>query len=252
MVSDQPSKPEVSKPPPGTVPVHLPGGPARLAPEQEEAVLRGNDHEGLRHNGPSERPGFQPLRCNAVRWGQRPCWSPRSGSLQGNSSSCETPPGPEPKPPVTLPHTLNADGQLATCSVQNPLAYGESLVMMITPPFLPQLLLKEIPPHPPRLPSHQMDTNHEERELFWMFKKTLQNAFELKIYFCPSFRQHRTPFHHHSPSPCPPPRAVTPSPTQSPLDRYSSQSCRFLDPFRIWEKGLSHLLGQESGAGSAY
>lgn len=109
--------------------------------------------------------------------------------------------------PVTLPHTLDADGQLATCSVQNPLAYGESLVMMITPPFLPQLLLKERLPSPPRLPSHQVDTNHEERKLFWMFKKTLQNAFELKIYFCPSFRQHRTPFHqeHHSPPSAPRP-----------------------------------------------
>lgn len=39
--------------------------------------------------------------------------------------------------------------------------------------------------------------------LLWMFEKALREAFELKIRFYPSFRQHRTPFHqeHHPPAP---------------------------------------------------
>lgn len=56
--------------------------------------------------------------------------------------------------------------------------------------------------------------------LLWMVKKTLQNAFELKIYFCPSFRQHRTPFHQEHPlSPGLCPRAgptVTSQPSRAP------------------------------------
>lgn len=65
--------------------------------------------------------------------GQRPgVLVPSSESPQGNLRSCEMPPRPEPKLPVTLPHTLQTQmGQVATCSVQKPLAYGESLVMRI-------------------------------------------------------------------------------------------------------------------------
>lgn len=89
------------------------------------ACSSGSDHEA------APVPGFHWPRCNAVQWAA-PVLVPSSESPQGNLRSCEMPPRPEPKLPVTLPHTLQTQmGQVATCSVQKPLAYGESLVMRI-------------------------------------------------------------------------------------------------------------------------
>nr|KAF6283095.1 hypothetical protein mPipKuh1_010185 [Pipistrellus kuhlii] len=120
------------------------------------------------------------------------------------------------------------------------------------------------PAPPARPPPAPPDSHHtkqtattrreEPRRAALMFKKTLQNAFELKIYFCPSFRQHRIPSIRSASPPSPgcarpgPPVPVRPGRAPG---RPRSQPAG-PGPFQGPGGRLRPPLGTRSGAGWAY